>query len=41
VWSKNPSADDLLDARLERGWTPTPTPTVSGDRILGHAATRA
>jgi len=25
VWSHEPTADELLAARLERGWTPTPT----------------
>ncbi|MFP2907309.1 hypothetical protein ACLESD_20135 [Pyxidicoccus sp. 3LFB2] len=30
----------MLDARLAAGWTPTPTSTVDGDVILGHAACR-
>ncbi|KIG12550.1 hypothetical protein DB30_01260 [Enhygromyxa salina] len=35
-----PSADALLDARLARGWLPTPTATRDGDVIMGHAACR-
>jgi hypothetical protein len=33
-----PTADELLQARLARGWTATATATRDGDRILGHAA---
>jgi hypothetical protein len=40
VWDRQPTADQLLDARLVAGWVPTPTATVDGDRILGHAACR-
>jgi hypothetical protein len=28
VWDHRPSADELLDDRLARGWTATPTATV-------------
>ncbi|MFT3769459.1 MAG: hypothetical protein QM820_28815 [Minicystis sp.] len=38
VWSHRPTADELLEARLTRGWTPTPTGTRDGPKILGHAA---
>jgi hypothetical protein len=38
VWDHLPSAAELLDARLARGWTPTPTATRDGDKILGYAA---
>jgi hypothetical protein len=38
VWPTRPSADELLAARVERGWRPTPTATRSGPQILGHAA---
>ncbi|MGC8638981.1 MAG: hypothetical protein ACP5XB_03775 [Isosphaeraceae bacterium] len=38
VWDHRPTADELLEARLQRGWSPTVTPTVDGDVILGHAA---
>lgn len=37
VWDHKPTADALLDARLRAGWTPTPTSTVDGDKVLGHA----
>jgi hypothetical protein len=30
----------MLDARISSGWTPTPTSTVDGKKILGHAACR-
>jgi hypothetical protein len=40
VWDHAPSADELLDARVEQGWQPTPTATRNGDVILGHAACR-
>jgi hypothetical protein len=40
VWDHRPSADELLDDRLARGWQPTPTGTVDGPRVLGHAACR-
>ena len=38
VWNHRPSADELLTARLERGWEPTPTDTRDGPVIMGHAA---
>jgi hypothetical protein len=38
VWDHRPSADELLDDRLARGWTPTATATVEGPKILGHAS---
>jgi len=38
VWAGRPSPDELLAARLERGWAPTTTATDEGDVILGHAA---
>jgi hypothetical protein len=28
---------ELLDARLERGWTPTPSALKEGKRVLGYA----
>jgi hypothetical protein len=40
VWDHLPSADELLEARLARGWTPTPTLLTDGPRVLGHAACR-
>ena len=38
IWDHQPDADELLAARLQRGWRPTPTATRQGDVILGHAA---
>jgi hypothetical protein len=38
VWSHAPSADELLEARVQSGWVPTPTALREGDVILGHAA---
>jgi len=38
VWDHQPTADELLQARLARGWTPTATSTVDGDVVMGHAA---
>jgi hypothetical protein len=38
VWDSAPTADELLAARLARGWTPTATSTVDGEVVLGHAA---
>jgi hypothetical protein len=40
VWDHRPTADELLDARLASGWKPTPTGTVDGPVVLGHAACR-
>jgi hypothetical protein len=37
VWDHRPTADELLDARVAAGWKPTPTGTVDGPQILGHA----
>ncbi|MFO0579634.1 MAG: hypothetical protein U1A78_37015 [Polyangia bacterium] len=37
VWDHKPSADELLEARVLAGWQPTPTDTVDGPQILGHA----
>jgi hypothetical protein len=38
VWDHLPTARELLDARLARGWEPTPTATRDGARVLGFAA---
>jgi len=38
VWRHQPSADELLEDRLRRGWKPTPSMLRDGDRVLGHAA---
>ena len=38
VWDRRPSAQDMLDARLARGWRPTATALKTGDQVLGYAA---
>jgi len=38
VWSRKPTARELLDARLARGWKPTPSGLRAGPRVLGYAA---
>jgi hypothetical protein len=38
VWDHLPTAEELLAARVARGWEPTPTGTRDGDQILGFAA---
>jgi hypothetical protein len=40
VWDHRPTPDEVLDDRLARGWTATPTATVDGPRVLGYAACR-
>jgi hypothetical protein len=39
VWQRKPSADELLDWRLQHGWQAEATPLRDGPAILGHAAT--
>jgi hypothetical protein len=38
VWDHYPNANELLEARLNAGWTPTPSALKGGDAVLGHAA---
>jgi hypothetical protein len=38
VWDHAPTARELLDDRLARGWSPTASALKSGDRVLGYAA---
>lgn len=38
VWEHVPTADELLQARLERGWKPTHSNLNSGEKVLGYAA---
>ena len=38
VWDKYPTAQDLLDARVIRGWQPTPSNLQEGAKVLGYAA---
>jgi hypothetical protein len=37
VWDHRPSADELLDARVARGWIPRASDLRDGPQILGHA----
>jgi hypothetical protein len=37
VWDHRPTADELLDDRVAHGFVPTPTATVDGPVVLGHA----
>jgi hypothetical protein len=41
IWDHEPTAAELLDRRLERGWAPLPTATRDGNVVLGYAACRA
>jgi hypothetical protein len=38
VWDHRPTAAELLAARIEAGWSPTPTGMRDGARVLGYAA---
>jgi hypothetical protein len=38
VWDHRPTDRELLDARLERGWRPTPSLLKGGAKVLGYAA---
>jgi len=40
VWDHRPTAAELLDDRIARGWVATPTGTVDGPVVLGYAACR-
>jgi hypothetical protein len=38
VWDHRPAREELLKARIDQGWSPTPTATRDGPVILGYAA---
>ena len=38
VFDHKPTAHELLERRLERGWRPTPSRLKDGHRVLGYAA---
>ncbi|MBX6313789.1 MAG: hypothetical protein IRY99_12860 [Isosphaeraceae bacterium] len=38
IWDHQPTAAELLDRRLARGWRPRATPMRDGASVLGHAA---
>ena len=37
MWDHRPTADELLAARVARGWQPTPTELRDGPKVLGFA----
>ncbi len=37
VWDRTPSPQELLQARLARGWQPTDSDFVNGPRVIGNA----
>lgn len=37
MWDHVPTARELLDQRILRGWKPTPTLLRTGERVLGYA----
>ena len=38
VWDHKPDAEELLQARVARGWEPTATGLKDGAQVLGYAA---
>ena len=38
ILDHQPNAAELLEARLARGWRPTPSQLKEGARVLGYAA---
>lgn len=38
VWDHEPTAPELLSARLARSWAPIPTGLQDGEQVLGYAA---
>jgi hypothetical protein len=38
IFDHQPNAAELLEARLARGWRPTPSHLKEGERVLGYAA---
>jgi hypothetical protein len=38
VWDHQPGANEILEARIKAGWTPSPSMLKEGDKIVGHAA---
>lgn len=37
VWDRTPTAQELLQARLARGWQPQASALATGDRVVGNA----
>jgi hypothetical protein len=38
VWDHQPTADEILEARLAAGWRPTPSQLQDGEHVEGYAA---
>jgi hypothetical protein len=38
IWDHEPTAHELLQSRLNRGWTPTLSELKAGNKVLGYAA---
>ncbi|MEO8295527.1 MAG: hypothetical protein ABI613_08440 [Gemmatimonadota bacterium] len=38
VWPERPAHQAMLNARVARGWRPTPTALKTGPAVLGYAA---
>jgi hypothetical protein len=38
VWDHEPTADEILQKRVQAGWMPTPSQTVDGEVVEGYAA---
>jgi len=38
VFEHKPEDKELLELRIKHGWSPTPSPLVGGEQILGYAA---
>ena len=38
ILDHQPTSAELLEARLARGWRPTPSQLKDGERVLGYAA---
>jgi hypothetical protein len=37
VWGHTPTAQEILQARLARGWQPTSSEFINGSRVIGYA----
>jgi hypothetical protein len=38
VWDHAPTAQEILQKRVQAGWMPTPSQTVDGEVVEGYAA---
>ncbi|MEM7249278.1 MAG: hypothetical protein AAF533_28455 [Acidobacteriota bacterium] len=37
MWGHRPTPEEILAARLDRGWKPTPSVLTDGAKVLGFA----